>query len=69
MLRRVAANRVIVDGARLRQCVVELQDGVVTDYYTFTDEVPFTEWLGGIIEIKKDMTGFLVAEWNGALLK
>lgn len=69
MLRRIAANWVIVDGVKLRQCVVELQDGVVTDYCTFTDELPFTEWLGGIIEIKKDWEGRLVAEWNGALLK
>lgn len=69
MFRRIAANWVIADGVKLRQCVVELQDGVVTDYYTFTDELPFTEWLGGIIEIKKDRAGLLFAEWNGTLLK
>ena len=50
-VRRVAANEVAVEGKIFRQCVVELLDGRVKNYYTFVDELPFTEWLGGRIEI------------------
>ena len=43
-VKRIAANRVVVDGRELSQCAVELDaEGVVTAYYTFTGELPFTE--------------------------
>lgn len=67
--RRVAAHRVAVGDKELRQCVVEIQDGIVVNYYVFSDELPLTEWLGGLIEIKPDDDGFLTAYWNGKQLE
>lgn len=49
--RRVAVNEVIVGDQRLQQCIVEITAGIVTDYYTFDEEQPHTEWLGGTITL------------------
>lgn len=65
MFRRIAANRVVVNGHELRQCIVEIKDGIVVNHYPFSDELPFTEWLGGVIEIMPDDKGNPVALWNG----
>lgn len=62
-VRRLAAHEVHVEGAVLIQAVVELREGRVVDYYTFTGELPFTEWLGGTIEIRGSR-----AYWNGKIL-
>lgn len=60
-MRRIAANRVIVDGRELRQCAVELDaEGIVTDYYEFSGELPFTEWRGGTLRLGRDATGRLI---------
>lgn len=67
--RRVAAHRVVVKDKELKQCVVEIQDGIVVNYYVFSDELPLTEWLGGLIEVKPGDDGNLTAFWNGKLLK
>lgn len=67
--RRVAAHSVKVRGNELKQCVVEISDGTVVNYYTFTDELPLTEWLGGLIEIETCDDGRLTAYWNGTLLE
>lgn len=67
--RRVAAHKVVVGGKELKQCVVEIQDGIVVNYYVFSDELPLTEWLGGLIEVVRDVDGNLVAKWNGTLLE
>lgn len=69
MMRRVAAHHVDINGKTLNQCVVEIQDGKVVNYYTFTDELPLTEWLGGTITIVKNEENMIVAEWKGRLLK
>ena len=59
--RRIAANRVLVDGKELKQCVVELYaQGFVTSYYTFIHELPFTEWRGGTLRLRRDDAGRLV---------
>lgn len=63
-LRRVAAHEVIADGRIYHQAVVEILDGCVTDYYTFTGEQPFTEWLGGEIHVV-DTGGRRIALRNG----
>ena len=64
MFRRVAAHQVLVSKKVLSQAVVELDDGKVVNYYTFEDELPLTEWLGGTIKLV-DTDGGLVAYWNG----
>lgn len=63
-IRKVAAHEVHVDGHVLIQAVVELQEGRVINYYTFSGELPLTEWLGGVIEIRDSK-----AYWNGILLQ
>ena len=32
-------------------CIVEIEDGEVKSFHQFTAEEPFTEWLGGTMEI------------------
>ena len=52
--RRIAVNRLIVDGEAVIQCVVELDgDGNVARWWHFDEEQPFTEWVGGTLEIVK----------------
>ena len=63
-IRKVAAHEVRVDGSVLIQAVVELKEGRVVNYYTFTDELPLTEWLGGVIEIRESK-----AYLNGRILE
>ena len=58
-IRKVAAHEVHINGKTLRQAVVEIVGGRVVDCYTFTEELPMTEWLGGTIEIRGDK-----AYWN-----
>lgn len=49
-MRRVAAN-IIVTGANtlLKQHVVEIMDDYAANIYPLKDEIPATEWLGGVI--------------------
>ncbi len=68
MFRRVASNRVIVGGRELRQYVVELSDGKVIGYYPFSEELPFTEWFPGVIELVPSDTDCLAAVYNGDML-
>jgi hypothetical protein len=69
-IRRVAAHEVDVCGKEtLSIAVVEISEGRVVNYYTFSDELPMTEWLGGRIEIKKNEDGSLSAYWQGTLLE
>lgn len=68
MSRRVAAHRVKTCDEELRMCIVEISDGIVTDYYTFDEEQPFTEWIGGTIDIVTDETGVRFAIWQGERL-
>lgn len=68
MFRRVAAHRIEINGRTLNRCVVEIDNGRVVNYYTFTDELPLTEWLGGTITISRTEDGFLVAKWRGSVI-
>lgn len=69
-IRRVAAHEVDICGEEtLSMAVVEISEGRVVNYYTFSDELPMTEWLGGRIEIKKNVDGSLSAYWQGTLLE
>jgi hypothetical protein len=67
-IRRVASNEVLFEGETLRQYVVEIVDHKVVNYYSFKDELPFTEWLGGKIELRKNSDGVLLAFLNNKLL-
>lgn len=69
MFRRVAAHRVEVNGRTLSRCVVEIEDGRVVNFYTFTNELPLTEWLGGTITLSRDAERTLRAEWQGKVLE
>ena len=70
MTRKVAVNRVIKGDVSINRCIVEIENGFVVDYYPFDDEQPFTEWLGGTIEIITSNNGYsLRAIRNGEVLK
>lgn len=63
-MRRVAAHNVRIGDEILHQCVVELVNGIVVSYYTFTEELPMTEWLGDTIDIKQEQGEGPVAYWK-----
>lgn len=65
----MAANEVVIGDRRLTQCVVEISSGMVTDYYTFEEELPYTEWLGGTIILVRDKENSLRAFKNGNLIQ
>ena len=70
MTRKVAVNRVIKGDISINRCIVEIENGFVVDYYHFDDEQPFTEWLGGTIEIiTSNNDNSLRAIRNGEVLK
>lgn len=58
-----------INGKTIDRCVVEIDNGHVVNYYTFDEELPLTEWLGGTINLLRDDTGVLVAEWHGHLIE
>ncbi len=50
MIKRYAAHWVITpEKNRLKQSIVELEEGSVTCIVPLTEETAFTEWIGGII--------------------
>lgn len=51
------------------QCIIDIADGVVTGCHPFTEEQPYTEWLGGKAEIKMDDKGCLRVYKNENLIK
>lgn len=54
MVRRFGVNRLILDGIVHLQCVVTVKDGEVIDFHPLTEELPFTEWRGGTVELIRD---------------
>ncbi len=57
-VRRCGAHKIVVDGSIvLCQAVVEIMGDRVVNYYEFRGELPMTEWLGGVIEVKTDNDG------------
>ena len=68
-MRRIGAHYVVTDSGTLKQCVVEIMEDRVVNYFTFADELPLTEWLGGTIELKRNAEGILQAWQEGKLLK
>lgn len=66
--RRVAVNRLIVNDETFVNCIVEICDGVIFDYFTFDEEQPFTEWVGGTWNVVKDAEGKMRAIRDGIML-
>lgn len=60
-VRRVAAHEVIWLSEAVAMAVVEVADGVAMRCYPLDGEQPFTEWLGGVIEVRADGEGILRA--------
>ena len=67
-MRRVWAHYIKKGETTLSQGVVEIEDGRVVNYYTFTEELPMTEWLGGTIELRYTEDGILQAFINNKLI-
>ncbi len=67
-MRRVAAHCVITPSQSYQQAVVVLSDGAVVEIFTFTEELPATEWLGGTIYVEPDENGILRAYQDGVQL-
>lgn len=69
-MRRVGAHEVrLPDGTTLRRAVVEIEQGRVVNYYEFTDELPMTEWLGGVLTIERSDEGILVCRQGDRRVK
>ena len=68
-MRRIGANDVITpDGEILSPAVVEIDNGMVQQCYRLDMEMPFTEWIGGTIELQADNNGNIMAIKNNRIL-
>ena len=68
-MRRIGANDVITpDGEILSPAVVEIDNGMVQQWYRLDMEMPFTEWIGGTIELHADNNGNIMAIKNNRIL-
>lgn len=56
---RFAANRLVKNGDVIVNGVVEMDNGIVRAYYHFGEELPFTEWIGGTIELIEEEEGLV----------
>lgn len=63
-MRRVGAHYIKKGDDIIVQGVVEIEDCRVVNYYTFSTELPMTEWLGGTIELRHNEEGILQAFKN-----
>lgn len=64
-VRRVAAHRIIhPDGKEQEMGVVLIAHGVVTGCSPLQGEPPFTEWIGGTIELRTNENGQVTAYKN-----
>ena len=68
-MRRIGANDVITpDGEILSPAVVEIDNGMVQQWYRLDMEMPFTEWIVGTIELQADNNGNIMAIKNNRIL-
>ena len=68
-MRRIGANDVITpDGEILSPAVVEIDNGMVQQWNRLDMEMPFTEWIGGTIELQADNNGNIMAIKNNRIL-
>ena len=64
-----AANSVsVADVDEMKPGVVELEGKYVSSVYPLFGERPFTEWLGGTINIKRSADGRLQAYKDGEVI-
>lgn len=63
-VRKIAANEVIADNNSFQPGVIELIGDEVVCAHMLDSEQAQTEWLGGILEIKKDINGHLIVYHN-----
>ena len=57
MFRRIAVSRLYLpDGTVRYNQVIELENGKVVSFYALTEELPYTEWLGGDFVLSEDST-------------
>ena len=68
-MRKIAAHRLETPSGVIHLGVVVIREGIVEDYFSFSGEIPFTEWLGGTIAIQPDADGRLRAYQDGAILE
>lgn len=64
-LRRVASYRVVGEEGVFSPGVVEIVDGEAVRCYGLEEELPFTEWLDGTVEVVREEGGRHVALLNG----
>ena len=69
LMRRVGVHRLLTEGRIIKMALVEIDHGAVVHWNTFTDEQPFTEWLGGTMEVVTDSKGVSRALWKGSYIK
>jgi hypothetical protein len=68
--RKIASNQILMeDGSVLTRSVVEIAEGVVQQCYPLTQELPFTEWLGGPVRLIRDEQGLLRAYYNNKIIQ
>lgn len=67
--KRIAFNEVFLDDRIINNCAIDIEDGVVTDFFQLTGELPFTEWLGGSATIARDVKGLLRVYVKGKLIE
>uniref|UniRef100_A0AB33IXY2 Uncharacterized protein n=1 Tax=Prevotella sp. GTC17254 TaxID=3236794 RepID=A0AB33IXY2_9BACT len=53
-IKRIAVNRLLVDGVTICPAVVELQGERVLSFCSLTEELALTEWLGGTLQLVKE---------------
>lgn len=68
-MRKIAAHRLETPSGVIHLGVVVIRGGIVEGYFSFSGEIPFTEWLGGTIVIQPDADGRLRAYQDGAILE
>lgn len=67
--RKIGVHEVkMPNGEYLEQAVVEIVNGRVVDCYEFREELPMTEWQGGMVELKYDRYAVLRAYRNSIAL-
>ena len=67
--RKYAAHIIILpDGITLHNAIVVVEDGMVIDGYTFSEEQAHTFWLGGTIVVRRSESGVLRAYKDGYML-
>jgi hypothetical protein len=68
-IHRFAAPEVIIEGRTFSQIYIEVIEGKVVNYGKLQEEMAFTEWLVGTIEVKTNEKGLLHACYGNRQLE